>query len=128
LRSREANKSDSGGGNGTKRDIAVLVRMIGIYCEGNHGDLERARFEPAGKVAEYIDSDSSALCADCTRLLLHGAAKRMLCPYDPKPRCRDCPKPCYGREYRKQIREVMRFSGMRMLKTGRIDLVLKHLL
>ena len=40
-----------------------------------------------------------------------------LCPYGPeKPTCADCPIHCYRSEPRERMREIMRYSGPRMLK------------
>jgi hypothetical protein len=40
-----------------------------------------------------------------------------LCPYGPeKPTCSNCPIHCYRTEPRERMREIMRYSGPRMLK------------
>jgi hypothetical protein len=46
---------------------------------------------------------------------------------DPKPACKHCPSHCYHPDYRKRIREVMRYSGRNMVLGGRLD-YLYHLL
>ena len=38
-----------------------------------------------------------------------------------KPACRNCPQHCYHPHWRKRIKEVMRFSGAKLLLTGRLD-------
>jgi hypothetical protein len=50
------------------------------------------------------------------------------CPYDPKPRCRDCATHCYSRKYRERVREVMRFSSMYFVKRGRLDWLVRYFL
>jgi hypothetical protein len=45
----------------------------------------------------------------------------------PKPACKHCPAHCYHPTYRARIREVMKFSGRKMLLGGRLD-YLFHLL
>jgi hypothetical protein len=67
------------------------------------------------------------LCPDCAKLAAHAFAKRMQCPLDPKPDCKHCPQHCYADKYRRQIREVMRYSGRRLVLSGRLDYLL-HLL
>ncbi len=67
------------------------------------------------------------LCADCTRLLAHALVKRSHCPLDPKPACKHCPQHCYHPKYRAAIREVMRYSGRRLVLSGRLDYFI-HLL
>jgi len=41
--------------------------------------------------------------------------------------CKHCPEHCYAPRYRAQIREVMRYSGPRLVLRGRLD-YLWHLL
>ena len=53
--------------------------------------------------------------------------KRSRCPLDPKPACKHCPVHCYHPTYRQNIREVMRYSGRRLVLSGRLDM-LYHLL
>jgi hypothetical protein len=45
---------------------------------------------------------------------------------DPKPKCKDCPVHCYKSEYRRRIKEVMRFSGIYFVKRGRVDWLIKY--
>ena len=42
---------------------------------------------------------------------------------DPKPMCKKCETQCYHGEYRAKIREVMKFSGMHLIKHGRVDML-----
>ncbi|HME44964.1 MAG TPA: nitrous oxide-stimulated promoter family protein [Syntrophorhabdales bacterium] len=44
-------------------------------------------------------------------------------PSDPKPMCKKCESQCYKGEYKARIREIMKFSGMRLVKRGRVDLL-----
>jgi len=44
----------------------------------------------------------------------------------PKPKCKDCPVHCYKIEYRRRIKEVMRFSGIYFVKRGRVDWLIKY--
>lgn len=88
-----------------EKDIEVLASFIGCYCRGKHGG-------PKG-----------GLCAGCAELLGYAQAKRRKCPLDPKPACKECPIHCYGKGQRAQIREVMSYSGRRLLLRGRLDLL-----
>jgi len=110
------------------RDIDVLAKFIQIYCRDLHTEKNRERFLARGRLALYFRHHNLHLCEDCSRLLLHGAAKRMMCSLDPKPRCKKCPMPCYRPGYRESIREVMRYAGRKMILTGRVDLLYKFLL
>ncbi|MFQ5870034.1 MAG: nitrous oxide-stimulated promoter family protein [Candidatus Zixiibacteriota bacterium] len=109
-----------------QKDVSVLARFIDIFCANNHSGDGKSRLQAKGDVADYLKNPSLALCPDCSKLLSHGVSKRISCPYDPKPRCKRCPTPCYAEGYREKIREVMRFSGAYLLKRGRLDLAMKY--
>ena len=88
-----------------EKDIKVLATFIGCYCHGMH------------------KSAKGELCPDCAVLLLYARAKREKCPLDPKPVCKHCHVHCYGKVQRAKIREVMAYSGRRLLLRGRLDLL-----
>jgi hypothetical protein len=109
-------------GKKEKRDIRTLARFVALYCRSKHvGDRQILHFEHPAFVGLF--EKPIELCPDCTKLLKYGLVMRLRCPLDPKPICKKCPNPCYRPEYRKKVREVMRFSGMQMIKRGRIDLL-----
>jgi hypothetical protein len=107
-------------------DIGVLADFISVYCREKHGDAPSRAVRAGGLLAGYLDDVGPELCDECARLLLHGAAKRALCPHDPKPGCRKCGTHCYSPGYRERIREVMRFSGMHLIRKGRLGLLKKY--
>ncbi len=108
------------------RDIRTLALFSGVFCRARHAERVKERVSGRGVLAPYFAPLKTDLCPECARTLLHGAAKRVLCPYDPKPRCKHCPTPCYARGHRERVREIMRFSGKRLLSRGRLDLLLKY--
>ena len=110
-----------------RRDIAVLARFVRFYCRDLHSDRDLAAVTAMGMLAPYVGGLSLKLCAGCRGMFLHGAAKRALCPYDPKPRCKKCAAPCYRAGHREAMRAVMRHSGRRMILRGRLDLLYKYL-
>lgn len=87
------------------KDIKVLVTFIGVYCRGKH------------------QTRKGELCAECAEFLRYAEMKRRKCPLDPKPDCKKCPIHCYGKAQRAKIREVMGYSGRRLLLRGRLDLL-----
>jgi hypothetical protein len=95
-------------GDDIRREIDLLGAFIGIYCEKNHGQAE------------------GVLCQGCDALLRYAQMRLEKCPYDPKPKCKDCRTHCYRPEERTKIREVMRFSGMHFVKRGRVDWLWKY--
>lgn len=109
------------------RDLKTLALFIEIYCRGRHSDSEKAPAElPHFDVAK-IAGKQIHLCPDCLKLLHHAFVKRTHCPMDPKPMCKHCPNHCYAPAYRQQIREVMKYSGRKLVMSGRVDYLL-HLL
>jgi hypothetical protein len=108
-----------------EKDIRILGRFVEVFCHENHPAPKR-RFE-----YKHLDSDrylpqEVMLCDDCYDLLNHGLTKLLLCPYDPKPICKKCLTHCYRPGYREQIKKVMRFSGMHLIKHGRLDLLVHY--
>lgn len=109
------------------RDLRTLARFVQVYCRGRHRGAVRGPIElKVGGAAARI-ARGVTLCPSCGRLLSHAFVKRMWCPMDPKPACKHCPQHCYHPKYRRQIREVMKYSGWRLLLSGRVDYLL-HLL
>ncbi len=107
-----------------QRDLRTLARFIETYCKNTHpGVLKREvrlkRYDVAAAVGHPV-----RLCPTCMRLLTHAVTKRGACPMNPKPPCKHCPNHCYHPQYREQIREVMRFSGIKLLLTGRLHYLL----
>lgn len=99
-------------------DLKVLVRFIGIYCNARHGEDIRDVMELPSCLGKPV-----MLCTECSALVAYGIQKRRLCPLDPKPSCRKCPIHCYSSECRARIREIMAFSGRRMILRGRLDYI-----
>ena len=75
----------------------TISKMVRIYCRGHHGT-------------------SSGLCPECEALFDYALCRLDRCPFGTdKPTCEDCAIHCYQPEVRDQIRDVMRYSGPRML-------------
>lgn len=86
-------------------EAEVMSMMIAIYCRGHHHTHRTADA-----------TDASVLCPDCRRLLTYARSRIAACPrMDVKSFCSACPVHCYSREMREKVREVMRWSGPRML-------------
>lgn len=102
-----------------RHDLQILAKFICVYCHAKHTQCHRITLK--GFDLKELTGTDLELCPDCAKLLAHAFVKRSHCPRDPKPQCKHCPTHCYQKVYRERIREVMRFSGMRLLLTGRID-------
>jgi hypothetical protein len=105
-----------------RRDIRVLLKFVGVYCRHHHQE-GRVPFDFKAPRLEGVFAKRLKLCPGCADLLRYGLTMRLRCKQEPKPMCKKCLNPCYKPEYRETIREVMKFSGMRMIRRGRIDLL-----
>jgi len=109
-----------------KADIRTLMKFVTLYCrEHHHG--EKVPFSFRNLDIREIEEKDIPVCRDCTRLLTYGLTMRLKCPHDPKPMCKKCETPCYHGDYKAKIREVMTFSGMYLVKHGRLDLLYHYL-
>jgi hypothetical protein len=95
-------------------DIKILGEFIQIYCDTKHRDISKTY------------ENNITLCEECHNTLSYSALRRENCPLDPKPTCKNCEIHCYKPEYRQQIKEIMRHSGMTLIKRGRLDLLFHY--
>lgn len=105
-----------------KADIRTLLKFVAIFCREHHNG-EKAPFSFRNLDIREIEKAEVFVCPDCTHLLTYGLTMRLKCPHDPKPMCKKCKTQCYHGEYKSKIREVMKFSGMHMVKHGRLDML-----
>ena len=106
------------------KDIKVLAAFIGEFCAARHES------QVDGEVPAELQNafrKPLRLCVDCQALLDHAVKKRRLCPLNPKPSCKKCHIHCYSKEHRARIREIMAFSGRRMILRGRLDYLWHYL-
>ena len=79
-----------------EREKETVSLMIAVYCRKKHG----------GKT----------LCPDCAALDAYARQRSDKCPFmETKTFCSNCKVHCYKPDMREKIREVMRFSGPRMI-------------
>jgi len=109
-----------------KDDIRTLMKFVGVFCRENHNG-EKAPFAFRLLDIKEIEKKEGPLCPDCTRLLTYGLTMRLKCPQNPKPMCKKCETQCYHGEYKAKIREVMKFSGMYLIKHGRVEMLYHYL-
>jgi hypothetical protein len=75
----------------------TVYMMIEIYCHKHHGTKK-------------------GLCEECQALYDYTVLKYDKCPFGAgKPVCSKCKVHCYKPQKREQIKEIMRYSGARML-------------
>ena len=103
-----------------RNDLTLLWNFIGFSCRSRHGRDGAVTFP---KELSGLVRNPHLLCPDCAGLLEYAARRLRSCPLNPKPTCRKCPVHCYRPDYRERIREVMAWSGKRMILRGRLDLI-----
>lgn len=86
-----------------KDEQKTVSLMIQLYCKKNH------------KQKNAMQSPDF-MCEKCKNLLSYVDQRILNCPFmETKTFCSNCRVHCYKKEYREEIRRVMRFSGPRML-------------
>lgn len=80
-----------------QREKELVSQMIALYCRKKH-------------------HHSNGLCPECEQLDTYAKMRSDRCPFmETKTFCSNCKVHCYKPEMREKIREVMRFSGPRMI-------------
>jgi len=92
-----------------EREWKTIEAMISIYCRARH-------------------RRQNGLCHECSELLQYARHRLHCCPFqEEKPTCGNCLVHCYKPRMREKVREVMRFSGPRMIYRHPL-MALRHLL
>lgn len=80
-----------------EREKKIVSEMIALYCRKKHGT-------------------KGQLCAECAALDTYARERSDKCPFmEMKTFCSNCRVHCYKPQMRERIRDVMRFSGPRMM-------------
>lgn len=111
-----------------KKDLKILIRFIALYCRSKHGNglQDKSSLVLPADLDNVVKAEVH-LCSDCMALVGYAMDKRRKCPLQPKPSCKKCPIHCYSKANRDKIRDVMAFSGKRMILRGRLDLLWHYL-
>jgi hypothetical protein len=107
------------------RDTRLLYDFTELYCSHHHKQNPKSAINLKGVLKQSIP-ENACLCNECKEVFLYGAGKRLACRQNPKPPCKKCPNPCYNFEYQQKIKEIMKFSGKKMILKGRPDLLFKY--
>lgn len=85
----------------------TINKMIRLYCRKNHG------------------TKKGELCAECSSVNQYALQRLTRCPFgDEKTACEICPIHCYKADMREKMRQIMRFSGPRMILYHPIDAII----
>lgn len=81
-----------------QKEKEVVSLMISLYCRKHH------------------HTDGKSLCPECAELETYARMRSDKCPFmEQKTFCSNCRVHCYKPEMKEKIRQVMRFSGPRMI-------------
>lgn len=81
-----------------QNDLNTVRFMIELYCRRKH------------------KTKKGEMCGECQQLWEYVQFRRAKCPFgENKPFCSNCRIHCYKPEMREKIKEVMRYSGPRMM-------------
>ena len=79
-----------------EREKEIVSLMISIYCHKKH--------------------KCKNLCSECSALDTYARQRSDKCPFmETKTFCSNCKVHCYKNDMREKIKEVMRYSGPRMI-------------
>lgn len=92
-----------------EKEKQTVELMISLYCKKNH-------------------KTKNGLCTECNELNEYAKMRSDKCPFmETKTFCSNCRVHCYKADMREKIREVMRFSGPRMIFYHPVTAI-KHLI
>ncbi len=85
---------------------ATIDKMIRLYCRKKHGTKKE-------------------LCEECAAINQYARQRLDRCPFgDEKTACEDCHIHCYKKDMREKMRQIMRFSGPRMILYYPLDAII----
>jgi len=101
-----------------KKDIKLIGKFVEVYCKGRHGSTERAPFTlPAGL-------GERRFCPECSTFMQYAVTRRLKCPLEAeKPTCKHCRIHCYNKANLEKVKEIMAYSGRKLMLRGRLDYI-----
>lgn len=101
------------------REAQMVSQMIALWCRRHHGRGRAGEqaFSGDAPVRVKLGLRTITLCPECAELQKYATARIEHCPHmGTKTFCSACPSHCYRPAMREKIREVMRWSGPRMIR------------
>lgn len=93
-------------------EINTLKKFFEYYCKQKDTNQQTTLVQLEYKNRIYsLDLD---LCPKCLEKITYSFERLQSCPHEIKPRCRNCPSPCYGKQEWKNIAKIMVYSAPRL--------------
>ena len=101
-----------------KNDIKLIGKFVEVYCAGKHGERGKQPFPLPEDLRER------RLCEECAQFMAYAVARRLKCPLEAeKPSCKHCHTHCYAKPQLAKVREIMEYSGKKLMLRGRLDYI-----
>jgi len=101
-----------------KKDIRLIGKFVEVYCNGKHGAVDRNPFNLPAEMGER------RLCLECSAFMQYAVTRRIKCPLEAeKPSCKHCRTHCYNKANLAKVKEIMAYSGMKLMLRGRLDYI-----
>lgn len=95
-----------------ENEINTLKKFYELYCKDKHN-----RKNSTKEIISYkqkVFTLNLNLCEECLKDIKYSIEKLQNCVHEIKPRCRNCPNPCYEKTQWKKTAKVMKYSGIKL--------------
>ena len=103
------------------KDINILALFVYVFCKDHHSGITKNYYK-----SQYFKAERD-YCPACTDFLEYAIGRRLCCPLPSKSSCKKCHVHCYRPGHREKVKEIMRYSGRKLITRGRFDLLIHYL-
>lgn len=80
------------------RETKTISALVSLYCKKHH------------------DESGRQICDECKKIQEYAVKRLQNCPFiENKPTCANCLVHCYNKDMRNKVKQIMRYSGPRLL-------------
>ncbi|RXJ91572.1 hypothetical protein CRV01_00325 [Arcobacter sp. CECT 8983] len=91
-------------------EIKTLKKFFEYYCQNKHEHNSLHTKSVVYKEHTFVYEFD--VCQECIQDINYSINKLENCVHEEKPRCRNCPSPCYEKSMWKKVAKVMRYGGI----------------
>ena len=85
-------------------EVKTLEMFFTKYCNDGHSNQLMHEYDLRYRGSKH--DVGLFLCKECHELVSYSFARLGSCPHEVKPRCRNCPNPCYEKKQWKQLQNL----------------------